>query len=104
MRDKIVNKIFFILIIVYIILYSANANGYYEYSNYSKKSLTDTQIRKFESDVLNGNKIDMNDYMVKEIDYSNNLSKDNVYISKSINYVFKEILKKTLGFLNKIIE
>lgn len=92
------------LIIIYLILYFANITGYYEYTNYNKTTLTNEQIKKFEEDIKMGNNIDINDYVVKKIDYQNKISKFNKEVSKTVNKVFKNFIQKTLGYLNKIVD
>ena len=51
-----------------------------------------------------GNNIDINDYVVKKIDYQNKISKFNKEVSKTVNKVFKNFIQKTLGYLNKIVD
>ncbi|MBQ8234138.1 MAG: hypothetical protein IJZ36_00970 [Bacilli bacterium] len=92
------------LIVIYLILYFANITGYYEYTNYNKTTLTNEQIKKFEEDIKMGNNIDINDYVVKKIDYQNKISKFNKEVSKTVNKVFKNFIQKTLGYLNKIVD
>lgn len=92
------------LIIIYLILYFANITGYYEYTNYNKTTLTNEQIKKFEEDIKMGNNIDINDYVVKKIDYQNKISKFNKEVSKTVNKVFKNFIQKTLDYLNKIVD
>ena len=92
------------LIVIYLILYFANITGYYEYTNYNKTTLTNEQIKKFEEDIKMGNNIDINDYVVKKIDYQNKISKFNKEVSKTLNKVFKNFIQKTLGYLNKIVD
>ncbi len=61
-----------ILFIVFIGLYIASKSGYYESSLNDKVVLTDKQIAKFEEDVINGEVLDLNSYILEERkDYAN---------------------------------
>lgn len=104
MKKNNIFSILITLIIIYLILYFANITGYYEYTNYNKTTLTNEQIKKFEEDIKMGNNIDINDYVVKKIDYQNKISKFNKEVSKTVNKVFKNFIQKTLGYLNKIVD
>ena len=58
--------IFLILLFTFTTLYIASYNGYYEYSNNKKVTLTNEKIKEFEEDVKNGKKIDLENYIVME--------------------------------------
>ncbi len=62
----------------------------------TKTILTEEQIKKFEEDVKNGVNIDINDYVVKDKDYQNNVTRVNDTISSLINKTFKQIFKYIL--------
>ncbi len=62
----------------------------------TKTILTEEQIKKFEEDVKNGVNIDINDYVVKDKDYQNDVTRVNDTISSLINKVFKQIFKYLL--------
>lgn len=72
------------LLFLFITLYISDINGYFAYSNYQRKVLTEESIKKFEEDVKNGNNIDVNDYVLKTKDYSNNISKVSLELSNKI--------------------
>ena len=72
------------LLFLFITLYISDINGYFAYSNYQRKVLTEESIKKFEEDVKNGNNIDVNDYVLNTKDYSNNISKVSLELSNKI--------------------
>ena len=75
MKDKKPNRflqIIGLLFVVFIALFIAGKSGYYETSLNEKVALTDEQIKKFEEDVMNGEVIDVNTYILEERkDYAN---------------------------------
>lgn len=61
-----------ILFIVFLGLYIASISGYYEAKVGKKVALTEDAIKEFESDVLNGENVDIKSYLDNDIvDYSN---------------------------------
>ncbi len=72
------------LLFLFITLYISDINGYFAYSNYQRKVLTEESIKRFEEDVKNGNSIDVNDYIFKTKDYSNNISKVSLDLSNKV--------------------
>ena len=72
------------LLFLFITLYISDINGYFAYSNYQKRVLTEESIQQFEEDVRNGNMIDVNDYVLKTKDYSNNISRVSLDLSNKI--------------------
>lgn len=87
MKKKLANVLKFILLtllFLFITLYISDINGYFAYSNYQRKVLTEESIKRFEEDVKEGNNIDVNDYVLKTKDYSNNISKVSLKLSNKI--------------------
>ena len=79
-------KILFVLFIVYICVYAIGKNGFVERKMKDKTLYTEEQIRKFESDVENGQEVDVNAYLDnKVVDYSNSSSKLGENVSNLIN-------------------
>lgn len=78
MKDKKPNRflqIVALLFVIFIALFIAGKSGYYETNLNEKVVLTDKQIEKFEQDVLNGEVVDVNSYVLAEKkDYSNNFT------------------------------
>lgn len=87
------------LIILFATLYFTQAAGYFEYTTKKNNTLTEEAVERFEEDIKEGKKIKASDYIKKENDYSNNLSKLGSGVSKTIeksfnsimNFIFKEI-------------
>ena len=88
--------IVFLLFFLFIYFFGGNI---YKYKLAEKTSLTLEQISKFESDVKNGIEIDLNDYVIKDKDYTNVITDINGKISSFINFGLKEIFKY---FLKKV--
>lgn len=87
------------LLILFATLYFSQAAGYFEYTTRKTNTLTEEAVKKFEKDIESGKKINANDYIKKENDYNNNLSKLGTSMSNMIessfnyimNFIFKEI-------------
>lgn len=93
-------KVLIFLSIVFICLYSISLNGYNN-KEYKKTLYTEEQIRRFESDVMNGKKIDINDYLnYDDIDYSNKYSKWGEKLSKVIDYVANKSIDALISFFS----
>ena len=92
-------KILLVLFIIFLCLYSISANGYVESINKKKTLYTEEQIEKFESDVSNGEYLDLKDYtLVEDIDYSNKMSDFGEELSELISVV----ATKSIKILNNI--
>ena len=61
-----------------------------------KRDLTVAQIEKFENDIKNGVKIDINDYVIKDKKHDNIITNTNKKISNMIEHGFKKIFKYLL--------
>ena len=61
-----------------------------------KKDLTIEQIKKFEQDIENGVEIDLEEYIVKDKNFDNTITKINSKISNAIESSFKKIFKYLL--------
>ena len=72
----------------------------YKYKLTEKKELTEVQIKKFEDDIKNGVEIDLDEYIVKDKDYSNNITKTNKKISNTISRFFRKIFEYFLRNIN----
>ncbi len=84
-----------ILFIIFIALFIVSESGYYEAKVSKSVALTNDAIKQFESDIINGNIVDINSYMTKEQkDYSNTLTNAADKIGSSV----EEVL--TNGFTN----
>ena len=102
---KIFRGTFIVLFVIFIALYFSEASGYYEFKNYKTKELTDKQIKKFESDIASGKDVSIEDYaVVKNKDYSNNLSNAGSKLSNGVSHLVEKGLNNTFSFINKLIE
>lgn len=87
------------LLFLFITIYLSDRNGYYAYSNYKKSILTEDAIDRFEKDVATGKAIDVENYIEKEKDYSNNISKTSLEISDKVGYYIR---KGIVNFFDKV--
>ena len=102
---KLFNSIIFILFTLFVCLYLASNNGYYEYQNKEKTELTKEKIKQFEDDIRNGKKVDIKDYLTKETkSYDNKVTKLGNKLSDVIDYGMMDTLEKTFNFFEKVIE
>ena len=102
---KIFKYLIYTLIIVsFLIIYSASEAGYFDSIKSRDVELTKEQIMKFEEDISMGKEIDINDYY-KEQDnpYDNRFTKMGIYISSKIENVVTIILDKTFKALNDFL-
>ncbi len=90
--NKILKFLGILVIFGFLFCYFIEYSGYYEYNLHSKKTLTEEEIKRFESDVKNGKNIDINTYFTNNTtDYSNNLTKTAVKPAPQLNFQFYEV-------------
>ncbi len=103
-KNNILKILFSLLLITYLTLYFSSVSGYYEYQNYKKMTLTQDQILKFEQDVKDGKKVDVEDYIQEEkTDYNNKIADTGKKFSYTVSNVMSNILTKAFSFLSKFI-
>ena len=96
---KIFSLILVVLIILFLSLYfSKNNNEYYT----NQKVLTDEAIERFESDLKAGKEINLNNYIPKEKDYNNKVSKLGLKTSSFIEKTFTKSLKIFAKYISKL--
>lgn len=96
---------FLTLFVTFMALYISQSAGYVEYENRKQVALTESQIKKFESDVAAGEKIDVEKYLkTNEKDYQNNLSKAGLKISKITESGVNKVVDTSFKFLAKLAE
>ena len=100
---QVIKSIILILLVSFTVLYVSQAFGYYEYSNYKSNSLTEEAKEKFEQDIKSGKNIKASDYIKRENDYNNNLSKSGLFISKTIDDVFSNVMAFVFNEINKTV-
>lgn len=75
-----------ILFFMYIALIIAYESGYYETKSHNRAVLTKEAMERFESDLAQGQVIDVKDYLKEEkVDYSNGVTKVGNKISNGIS-------------------
>ena len=99
MKEKIIKVSLYLLLFSFLFVYIIGSSGLYEYRLNNKKTLTEDAIKKFETDVKNGVKIDLNDYIVVEKNYDNELTRTNRKISNYIGSVFKKAFKYLFRYI-----
>ena len=99
MNKKVFYFFSIIILIVFLLLFFFGSN-IFENEITLKTELTISQINKFESDIKNGVEIDLNDYLVKEKNYDNIITKTNKKISNMISGGFKKLFKYLLKNIN----
>ena len=93
-KPKIFNRIFIVLLIVFLCLYSISVMGYKDRRLENKTLYTEEMIKQFESDVKSGKEIDINDYFTyEEVDYSNKSSELGEKFSKGVDFVSEKSLE-----------
>lgn len=92
-----------IFIILFFALYLSQYTGYYDYSSSKKNILTDSAIEKFEADVKSGKNIDSSNYLVKEKNYNNKLSRLGMKTSNVIEKLFEKGMRMIFKELNNIV-
>ncbi len=103
--NKLFNIIFTILFMSFLVVYFSEVTGYYEYQNHKKAVLTEEQIKKFENDVANGKKIDIDEYLVvQNKNYNNKLSKIASKLSDGISNIIESGVTSTFKFLSNLVE
>ena len=104
-KKFLIKTIFGIFFVAFVISYVIGESGYYEYELANKKYLTEEEMKKFEEDVKNGEKIDLKDYTVDtRIDYTNKFTDAVTNTSLTINKYLKKSIESVFGLLNKMIE
>lgn len=102
---KIFKAFIWFLFLSFLVLYYAQANGYYQSVNNRKKVLTEDAIKRFEEDVRNGEKIDVNDYLIEnKKNYSNKISRFGLYTSEVIGKYFKKGINGIFSNIDKMMD
>lgn len=98
-------KILLVLFVAFLCVYSISANGYIQNVNRNKTLYTEEQITKFETDVDNGEYLDLNDYVLADdIDYSNRVSKFGENLSDAISYTAGKTIDALHSFFSYLFE
>ena len=104
MRTKLIKGIFYLFLLSFIVLLVLEETGYYKTRTSKVKTLTEEQIKVFEQDIKSGKEIDINDYVINRVDYTNDLSnkiyKISLKLEKGLDSVIKFIFRK----VNEMVE
>lgn len=90
------------LLISFLVLYFSQKTGYIEYENKKKTTLTNEQIKKFESDVASGKDVDITSYLPKEVSYQNKISKAGFKVSTTCESIIKNTTTKVFKAIAKL--
>lgn len=104
MKGKNIFRIFlFTMLILFTALYITQALGYYEYSNYKTNRLTEAAVEQFEQDIKEGKQVNASDYIKKDNDYNNNISKLGIKASNLVGQVFDGVMEFVFNQVNKTV-
>ena len=95
-------KLLLVLFIVFIAFNIALESGYYPTRLEKKTVIVNSELKRFEDDVKKGKEIKEGNYIEKEIDYSNFVTKSANTITKSLAKIFVEG-SKNLGEIFKVM-
>ena len=93
--NNIFKFVFLVLFLFFLVLYMSQSFGYYEYNNRKTNTLTEESVKRFEQDIKDGKNIKASDYIKKDNDYNNKLSKFGLKLSNIVGSVFDGVM----GFL-----
>ena len=103
-KNKIYRFIFMVFFMSFLVIYFSELTGYYEYQNHKKATLTEEQIKKFESDVVSGKEVDINEYLVVDnMTYNNKLSKLTSKLSDGISSIVESGVENAFKFLSRLV-
>ncbi len=101
---KIFHGFIWILFFSFLVLYFAQAGGYYEDLNNKKTTLTEEKIKEFEEDVKSGKEIKVENYVVNmKKDYGNKVSSFGLFTSKIFAKYFKKSMNVVFGGIDKMV-
>lgn len=101
---KIFHLFIWFLFLSFLVLYFAQAGGYYEDLNNKKASLTEEKIKQFEEDVRSGKEIKVENYVVNlKKDYSNKISSFGLFTSETFAKYFKLGMNGIFGGIDKMV-
>ena len=101
---KILIPISFLLILMYITTYIVSLTSYYETIESNNTSLTNEAIKRFENDVLNGEKIVASNYLEEKKNNDNLFSRTSIKLGNIIENIFNIIMKSILKEVEQAIK
>ena len=104
-KNKLAKYFIIFICLVFLCSYVASKSGYYEYAMQNRKTLTDIEIKQFESDIKEGKYVDITDYLKdKQKDYTSPLTRMTIKISRNINDFLKNGLESIFNIIGKLVE
>ena len=101
---KIFHGFIWLLFFGFLVLYFAQAGGYYEDLNNKKSTLTEEKIKQFEEDVKSGKEIKVENYVVDiKKDYDNKISSFGLFTSKGLAQGFKWAMNNLFKGFDKMV-
>lgn len=100
------NGIKIVILTVFILfttLYIMQAMGYYEYSNKKTNQLTEEAVRRFEEDLKAGKNVKASNYIKKDNDYNNNISRLGISVSNTVGEVFDGVMNFIFSQINGVV-
>lgn len=105
MPNKIFKGILIILVLIFLVMVFTSSSGYYEYELNKKTTLTNEEILKFEKDLKDGKKIDINNYVRSDTkQYDNKVSRLGNNISKKVDGVMSLGIKYLFKYIENSID
>lgn len=105
MKSNLMKLILILSFTIFVASYFVEKTGYYDYKLQEKTILTSEQIKKFEQDLKDGKKVDIEEYLKKnEKDYSNNITTNITKISLTTNKYLKKGIESIFGILNNFVK
>lgn len=87
---------------MYLVLLVAQKTGYYEKMVRDRTEMTEDKIKEFESDLANGEIIDLKDYLPEKEDYSNAFTKGANFISDKIGNILDSKADNVWDFIKSL--
>lgn len=92
-----------LLFITFISLYFSQINGYYEYTQYNRKTITEDSMKQFETDIAEGKDIHIENYLKDSYkDYSNGMSSFGLKTSAIIENFMTKGIKRAFKILSAL--
>lgn len=101
---KLMIPIGILLVLMYITIYIISLTSYYTTIESKNATLTGEAISRFESDVLNGEKIVASNYLQEKKSYDNLLSRTSIHIGNIIENIFNKVMKSILKEIEQAIK
>ncbi len=104
-KNKYLEFIIILIIIIYSACYYVACSGYYEYHMQEKTMLTNKKIKEFEEDIKNNKEIDIKDYLdYEEKDYTNKITDIMYGISNNGNKIARKLIKGLFKKLSYLVD